>query len=52
MPREPRAYLYDIAQAARLIAEFTEELDLDAYVTPSAKRSLTRQISTSIVYRR
>ncbi len=28
MPREPRAYLHDMREAAGLIAEFTDGLDL------------------------
>jgi uncharacterized protein with HEPN domain len=44
MPREPRAYLYDIAQAARLIAEFTAALDFDAYVErPMVRAAVERQ---------
>lgn len=30
MPREPKAYLHDVRQAAALIAEFTEGLDFEA----------------------
>ena len=44
MPREPRAYLYDIAQAARLIAEFTAGLDFDAYAErPMVRAAVERQ---------
>jgi uncharacterized protein with HEPN domain len=39
MPREPKAYLYDMRQAAALIAEFTNGLDLDAYVADAMVRS-------------
>lgn len=44
MPREPRAYLYDVAQAARLITDFTAGLDFDAYVgRPMVRAAVERQ---------
>jgi uncharacterized protein with HEPN domain len=39
MPREPKAYLYDMRQAAALIAEFTDGLDFDAYAADAKVRS-------------
>jgi uncharacterized protein with HEPN domain len=39
MPREPKAYLHDMRQAAALIAEFTEGLDFDAYAADAKVRS-------------
>ncbi len=44
MPRELRAYLYDIQQAAALIAEFTGGLDFDGYLeNPMARSAVERQ---------
>lgn len=39
MPRDARAYLYDMRQASALIAEFTAGLDFDAYVADAKVRS-------------
>jgi uncharacterized protein with HEPN domain len=39
MPREPRAYLHDMREAAALIAEFTDGLDFDAYAADAKARS-------------
>ncbi len=39
MPREPKAYLHDMRQAAALIADFTEGLDFDAYAADAKVRS-------------
>ena len=39
MPREPRAYLHDMREAAALIAEFTDGLDFDAYAADAKVRS-------------
>ena len=39
MPREPKAYLYDMRQAAALIAEFTDGLDFDAYAADAMVRA-------------
>lgn len=39
MPREPKAYLHDMRQAAVLIAEFTEGLDYDAYTADAMVRA-------------
>ena len=39
MPREPKAYLHDMRQAAALIAEFTDGLDFDAYAADAKVRS-------------
>ena len=39
MPREPKAYLHDMRQAASLIAEFTEGLDFDAYAADAMVRA-------------
>jgi uncharacterized protein with HEPN domain len=39
MPREPKAYLHDMRQAAALIAEFTAGLDFDAYAADAMVRA-------------
>ena len=39
MPREPKAYLYDMRQAAALIADFTDVLDFDAYAADAMVRA-------------
>jgi uncharacterized protein with HEPN domain len=39
MPREPKAYLHEMCQAAALIADFTEGLDFDAYAADAKVRS-------------
>ena len=39
MPREAKAYLHDMRQAAALIADFTEGLDFDAYTADAMVRS-------------
>lgn len=39
MPRELKAYLHDMRQAAALIAEFTDGLDFDAYAADAKVRS-------------
>ena len=39
MPREPKAYLYDMRQAAALIAEFTDGLDFEAYAADAMVRA-------------
>ena len=39
MPREPKAYLHDMRQAAALIADFTEGLDFDAYAADAMVRA-------------
>lgn len=39
MPREPKAYLHDMRQAAALIAEFTAGLDSDAYAADAMVRA-------------
>jgi uncharacterized protein with HEPN domain len=39
MPREAKAYLYDMRQAAVLIADFTTGLDYDAYVADAMVRA-------------
>ena len=39
MPREPKAYLHDMRQAAGLIAEFTAGLDFDAYAADAMVRA-------------
>lgn len=39
MPREPKAYLHDIRQAAALIAEFTQGLDFAAYAANAMVRA-------------
>ncbi len=44
MPREPRAYLHDIAHAAALISEFIAGLDYDAYQDrPMVRAAVERQ---------
>jgi cytochrome P450 len=39
MPREPKAYLHDMRQAAALIADFTEGLDFDAHAADAMVRA-------------
>jgi len=39
MPREPKAYLYDMREAAALIARFTEGLDFDGYAADAMVRA-------------
>jgi uncharacterized protein with HEPN domain len=39
MPREPKANLHDMGQAASLIAEFTAGLDFDAYAADAMVRA-------------
>ena len=39
MPREPKAYLHDMRQAAALIAGFTDGLDFDAYAADAMVRA-------------
>ena len=39
MPREAKAYLHDMRQAASLISEFTEGLDFDAYAADAMVRA-------------
>ena len=39
MPRDARAYLYDMERAAALIAEFTAGLDFDAYAADAKVRA-------------
>ena len=39
MPREPKAYLHDMREAAALIAAFTEGLDFDAYAADAMVRA-------------
>ncbi len=39
MPREPKAYLHDMRQAAALIAEFTEGLEYHDYAADAKVRS-------------
>lgn len=39
MPREPKAYLYDMRQAATLIAEFTAGLDFERYAADAMVRA-------------
>jgi len=39
MPREPKAYLHDMRQAAALIAAFTDGLDFDAYAADAMVRA-------------
>lgn len=39
MPREPRAYLHDVREAASLIAQFTDGLDFDAYAADAMVRA-------------
>ncbi len=44
MPREPRAYLHDMREAAALIARFTAGLDFDAYAAdPMVRSAVERQ---------
>ena len=47
MQREPRAYLYDIAQAAALIADFTAGVGLDAYLDRAMVRAAVERRSRS-----
>ena len=39
MPRDPKAYLYDMREAARLIAEFTRDLDFERYAAIAMVRA-------------
>ena len=39
MPREPKAYLHEMRQAAALIAEFTEGQDFEAYAADAMVRA-------------
>jgi len=39
MPREAKAYLYDMRRAARLIAEFTTGLDFERYAANAMVRA-------------
>jgi uncharacterized protein with HEPN domain len=39
MPREPKAYLHDMRQAAALIAEFTKGMDFEAYAADAMARA-------------
>ena len=39
MPRDARAYLYDIQQAAALVAQFTAGMDYDAYAADAMVRA-------------
>lgn len=39
MPREARAYLYDVVQAATLVAEFTRGRDFGAYASDAMLRA-------------
>lgn len=39
MPREAKAYLYDMRQAATLIAEFTSGLDFERYEADAMVRA-------------
>ena len=39
MPRDPKAYLYDMREAARLIAEFTRDLDFERYAANAMVRA-------------
>ncbi len=44
MHRDPRAWLWDVVQAADAIASFAEGLDGDAYVTnPMVRSAVERQ---------
>ena len=47
MPREAKAYLYDMRQAAALIADFTTGLDYLAYAADAMVRSaVERQVKS------
>jgi uncharacterized protein with HEPN domain len=44
MPRDERAYLYDMQEAAGLIRDFTAGLDFDGYLaSPMARAAVERQ---------
>jgi uncharacterized protein with HEPN domain len=44
MERDPRAFLWDVAEAARAIAEFTQDLDAEGYsTTPLVRAAVERQ---------
>jgi uncharacterized protein with HEPN domain len=44
MPREAKAYLHDMRQAASLITEFTEGMDFDAYAAdPMVRAAVERE---------
>lgn len=45
MPRDPRAYLFDIAESCRLVLEFTKGRSLERYATdPMLRSAVERQL--------